>query len=91
MQMVSFSTALRKLSSKTKPKTTPLGKIETVRITEEDYKRLQWKKYKSKNIAVGLLLLGGVLSVYGYSMYAVSQDPIQLDEIEGEVNSKSSN
>lgn len=89
--MVSLSTVLRTLSSKTKPKATPLGKIETVKITEEEYKRLQWQKYKNKNIAVGLLLLGGVLTIYGYSMYAVSQDPLQLDELEGEVNSKSNN
>ena len=88
--MMSFSAYLRKLSSKSS-KATPLGKIETLKITEEEYKRLQWKKYRSKNIGVGLLLLGGVLTIYGYSMFAVSQDPLQLDELEGEVNSKSNN
>ena len=65
-----------------KTKATPLGRIEPRRITEEEYKRLQWQRYRSKNIAVGLLLLGGVLSVYGYSMYAVSQDPLKLDELQ---------
>ena len=71
----------RSLSSK--PETTPLGQIgvKRIRITEEQYKLLQRQRYKRRNRTVGLLLLAGVLSVYAYSMYAVQQDPLQLDEL----------
>ena len=37
--------------------------------------------FRKKNITVGLILLAGVLTVYGYSMYAVNQDPLKLDEL----------
>ena len=60
-------------------------------MTEAEYKQLQRLRYKNKNVAVGLLLLAGVLSVYGYSMYAVKKDSLQLDELlddEFENNSK---
>ncbi len=30
---------------------------------------------------MGLCLLGGVLSVYGYSMFAVKQEHLNLDDI----------
>ena len=80
MQATCFSRALfRRFSSQ--PQATPLGKIETRKITMEEYARLRWHSYRKKNIAVGLLLLGGVLTVYGYSMYAVNQDPLKLDEL----------
>jgi hypothetical protein len=49
-------------------------------MTEKEYMLLR-RSYRKKNIAVGLLLLTGVLSVYGYSMYAVNQDPLKLDEL----------
>ena len=71
---------------------TPLGRIgvKKVEITEEQYKMLQRQRYKSKNRIVGLLLLTGVLSVYAYSMYAVQQDPLQLDElIQSEISKES--
>ena len=63
--------------------------VKQIRITEEQYKQLQRLRYKRKNTVVGLLLLGGVLSVYGYSMYAVQQDPLQLDELLEDEISKS--
>ena len=78
-------------SSRT-PAGSPLGRIETVRMTMEEYQRMQAAKYRKKNRLVSLLLLAGVLSVYGYSMYAVKQDPLNLDELlledEGSNNSK---
>lgn len=69
----------------------PLAKIETRRITEEEYKHLQWQSYRKKNIAVGLLLLAGVLTVYGYSMYSVNQDPLKADELLLEEEIRTSN
>lgn len=47
----------------------------------EEYERLRRQSFRKKNLAVGLLLLGGVLTVYGYSMYAVNQDPLKMDEL----------
>lgn len=72
--------AFRRLMSN-KAQATPLGRIEPVRVTEEEYKRMQTVRYRKKNIGLILLLLTGVLSVYGYSMYAVKQDPLLLDEL----------
>lgn len=69
----------RRLSSK--PEATPLGKIEPRRITEKEYQQIRWQSYRKKNLAVGLVLLAGVLTVYGYSMYAVNQDPLKLDDL----------
>ena len=68
-------------SSKAQGQAPPLGRIQPRSITEEEYKRLQWQSYRKKNLAVGSLLLAGVLAVYGYSMYAVNQDPVKLDEL----------
>lgn len=69
----------RHLCSKTQA--TPLGKVEIIRITQEDYRRLQRLQHKKRNAVVGFLLVAGVLTFYGYSMYAVKQDPLQLDEL----------
>lgn len=89
LQVLSSSRALyRRFCTKTGA--TPLGKIETRKITAEEYKLLQLHRYRKKNIAVGVLLLAGVLSVYGYSMYAVNQDPLRVEELEQEVESSKS-
>lgn len=74
-----YEPLLRRSSSKTQA--TPLGKIEPHRITVEEYQRIQWQGYRKKNLAVGLLLLAGVLTVYGYSIYAVNQDPLKIDDL----------
>ncbi len=63
-----------------------------MKITEEQYKKMQLQRYKSKNKIVFLLLLSGVLSVYAYSMFAVQQDPLQLDElVQREISKDASN
>ena len=64
----------------TSSQTTP-PREETIRITADDYTRLMRLKYRRKNAVVGLLLLTGVFGVYGFSMYQVKQEPLQLDEL----------
>lgn len=49
------------------------------RATEQDIKRMMMRKYRSRNIRVGLGLVAGVLGIYVYSMYAVKKDS-HLDE-----------
>ena len=71
----------RFMSDSNKSQATPLGRVETVRMTVDEYHRMQAARYRRKNVVVCLLLLAGVLSVYGYSMYAVKQDPLKLDEL----------
>ncbi len=49
------------------------------RVTEEEIKRIMMKRYRSRNILVGLGLTLGVFGIYAYSMYAVKQES-HLDE-----------
>ena len=49
------------------------------RVTEEEIKRIMMKRYRSRNIRVGLALTLGVFGVYAYSMYAVKREG-HLDE-----------
>ena len=49
------------------------------RVSEEEVKRIMMKRYRSRNIRVGLGLAAGVFGIYAYSMYAVKQDS-HLDE-----------
>ncbi len=53
----------------------------TRRIVETEVKRIILSRYRRRNAIVGLCLLGGVLSVYGYSMFAVRQESLNLDDI----------
>lgn len=49
------------------------------RASEEEVKRMLMRRYRSRNIRVGLGLAAGVFGVYFYSMYAVKKDS-HLDE-----------
>ena len=49
------------------------------RASEEEIKRLLMRRYKRRNIAVGLGLAAGVFGIYAYSMLAVKQENF-LDE-----------
>ena len=51
------------------------------RLTETEMKRLLMSRYRKRNALVGLCLLGGVLTAFGYSMFAVRQETLNLDEI----------
>lgn len=46
---------------------------------DAEIKRFLMKKYRNRNITVGLCLAAGVLGIYGYSMFAVKQENF-LDE-----------
>ena len=47
--------------------------------------RLARMRYRRRNWLLGLGLLTGVLSIYGYSMYAVKQESLDLDELDKQV------
>lgn len=49
------------------------------RSSEEEIKKLLMRRYRKRNILVGLGLAAGVLGIYGYSMLAVKQENF-LDE-----------
>ena len=49
------------------------------KVSQEKVTRLLLRRYKTRNIRVGLGLAVGVLGIYVYSMYAVKQDS-HLDE-----------
>lgn len=51
------------------------------RLTETEMKRLLMSRYRKRNAIVGLCLLGGVLSAFGYSMFAVRQETLSLDDL----------
>ena len=51
------------------------------RLAENEVKRIMLARYRRRNGILGLCLLGGVLSVYGYSMFAVKQEHLDLDDI----------
>lgn len=60
-------------------KTTPSEVMR--RLSEAEVKRLMLARYKRRNTLVGLGLLAGVLGVYAYSMLAVRQENLDLDEL----------
>ena len=49
---------------------------------EAELNRLARMRYRRRNWLLGLGLLTGVLSIYGYSMYAVKQESLDLDELD---------
>lgn len=51
------------------------------RLSEAEVKRLVMSRYRRRNTIVGLSLLGSVLGVYAYSMLAVKQENLDLDEL----------
>ena len=51
------------------------------RLSEIEVKRFLLSRYRKRNTIVGLSLLGGVLGIYAYSMLAVRQETLDLDEL----------
>ena len=51
------------------------------RLSEIEVKRFLLSRYRRRNTIVGLSLLGGVLGIYAYSMLAVRQETLDLDEL----------
>ena len=51
------------------------------RLTETEVKRLMLSRFRRRNTIVGLSLLGSVLGIYAYSMLAVKQENLDLDEL----------
>lgn len=49
------------------------------RLNDANLNRLVMRRYRRRNIIVGLGLLGGVVGIYTYSMLAVKQETF-LDE-----------
>ena len=51
-------------------------------LLEAELNRLARMRYRRRNWLVGFGLLAGVLGIYGYSMYAVKQESLDLDELD---------
>ena len=51
-------------------------------VLEAKLNRLALMRYRKRNWFVGLSLIAGVLGIYGYSMYAVKQESLDLDELD---------
>ena len=59
-------------------------------LLDAELNRLSLMRYRRRNWIVGLSLLAGVLGIYGYSMYAVKQESLDLDELDEPVGQDSS-
>ena len=51
-------------------------------LLEAELNRLARMRYRRRNLLVGFGLLAGVLGIYGYSMFAVQQESLDLDELD---------
>ena len=49
---------------------------------EAELNRVARMRYQRRNWIVGFGLLAGVLGIYGYSMYAIKQESLDLDELD---------
>ena len=56
---------------------------------DAELNRLAMMRYRRRNWFLGLGLLTGVLSIYGYSMFAVKQESLDLDELDKPVGQDS--
>ena len=59
-------------------------------LLEAELNRLALMRYRRRNWLLGFGLLAGVLGIYGYSMYAVKQESLDLDELDKPVGQESS-
>ena len=57
---------------------------------DAELNRLAMLRYRRRNWLLGLGLLTGVLSIYGYSMFAVQQESLDLDELDKPIGQESS-
>lgn len=57
---------------------------------DAELNRLALMRYRRRNWILGLGLLAGVLGIYGYSMYAVKQESLDLDELDKPVGQENS-
>ena len=71
-------------------KSTSSSKQRVILDADTELNRLAMLRYRRRNWLVGLGLLAGVLSIYGYSMYAVKQESLDLDELDEQVRKDSS-
>ena len=51
-------------------------------LEDAELNRLALLRYRRRNLFLGLGLLAGVLGIYGYSMYAVKQESLDLDDLD---------
>ena len=58
-------------------------------LSDAELNRLLRMRYRRRNWIVGLSLFAGVLGIYGYSMYAVKQESLDLDELDKPVGQDS--
>ena len=72
---------LIKMSQNTDQKSSSTTARQKV-ILEAELNRLALMRYRRRNFFLGLGLLTGVLSIYGYSMYAVRQESLDLDDLD---------
>lgn len=72
-----------------KPSTSSAAAKQRVNLDVE-LNRLAMLRYRRRNWLLGLGLLTGVLSIYGYSMYAVQQESLDLDELDKPIGQDSS-
>ena len=63
---------------------------QRVNLVDAELNRLAMMRYRRRNWLLGLGLLTGVLSIYGYSMYAVKQESLDLDDLDKPVGQDSS-
>ena len=56
--------------------------IQQRAFQEAELNRLALMRYRRRNWLLGLGLLAGVLGIYGYSICAVKQESLDLDELD---------
>ena len=61
---------------------------QRVNLGAAELNRLAMMRYRRRNWLLGLGLLTGVMSIFGYSIFAVRQESLDLDELDESVDTK---
>ena len=62
---------------------------QRVNLGAAELNRLAMMRYRRRNWLLGLGLLTGVMSIFGYSIFAVRQESLDLDELDEPVDDSS--